>query len=118
MGHRELDWADRFFARWGYLAVFIARLLPVVRTFIALPAGIARMPRGRFHLYTFLDRGHGASLWRTWDEARRKLARVGKYFHKFDAVIGIVLVAGLLWFVWSHWQNRMSTEPSAVTRNG
>src|SRR3984957_8611562 len=54
MGRRELDWADRFFARWGYLAVFVGRLLPVVRTFIALPAGIARMPRSRFHLYTFL----------------------------------------------------------------
>src|SRR5437899_5640333 len=54
LGRRELDWADRFFARWGYLAVFIARLLPVVRTFVALPAGIARMPRLRFHRYTFL----------------------------------------------------------------
>ncbi|HEY7616527.1 MAG TPA: DedA family protein, partial [Terriglobales bacterium] len=51
---RELDWADRFFQRWGYLAVFIARLLPVIRTFIALPAGIARMPRVRFHVYTLL----------------------------------------------------------------
>src|SRR5216683_3575677 len=38
MGRRELDWADRFFARWGHAAVFVARLLPVVRTFIALPA--------------------------------------------------------------------------------
>src|SRR5437870_12124777 len=54
LSRRELDWADRFFLRWGYLAVFIARLLPVIRTFIALPAGIARMPRGRFHLYTFI----------------------------------------------------------------
>src|SRR6201987_5881610 len=36
MGHRELDAADRFFARWGYLAVFVGRLLPVIRTFIAL----------------------------------------------------------------------------------
>src|SRR5208282_159854 len=54
MGHRELDWADRFFLRWGDMAVFIARLLPVIRTFIALPAGIARMPRGKFHIYTFL----------------------------------------------------------------
>src|SRR3989442_9372847 len=54
MGRRELELADRFFARWGYLAVFIARLLPIVRTFIALPAGIARMPRVRFHVYTFL----------------------------------------------------------------
>src|ERR1700680_3427551 len=53
MGRRELDWAERFFALWGNLAVFIGRLLPVIRTFIALPAGIARMPRGRFHIYTF-----------------------------------------------------------------
>src|ERR1051325_10135955 len=37
LGRRELDWADRFFARWGYLAVFVGRLLPVIRTFIALP---------------------------------------------------------------------------------
>ena len=54
MGRRELDWADRFFDRWGEAAVFIARLLPVIRTFIALPAGVARMPRAKFHLYTFL----------------------------------------------------------------
>src|SRR5713226_10025276 len=54
LSRRELDWADRFFTRWGNGAVFIARLLPIVRTFIALPAGIARMPRGKFHLYTFL----------------------------------------------------------------
>src|SRR5438128_5126203 len=53
LSRRELDWADRFFTRWGNGAVFIALLLPIVRTFIALPAGIARMPRGRLHLYTF-----------------------------------------------------------------
>ena len=84
MGRRELDWADRFFARWGYLAVFIGRLLPVIRTFIALPAGIARMPRGRFHIYTFSDRGLvprfrilGMKLGENWRE-------LGKYFHKFE----------------------------------
>src|ERR1700758_1418439 len=54
MGRRELEWADRFFERWGQAAVFVARLLPVIRTFIALPAGVARMPRGKFHIYTFL----------------------------------------------------------------
>src|SRR4030081_3669951 len=42
------------YERWGYLAVLIGRMLPVIRTFIALPAGIARMPRGRSHIYTFL----------------------------------------------------------------
>ena len=50
----ELDLADRFFARYGSVTVFISRLLPVVRTFIALPAGIARMEQVRFHLYTFV----------------------------------------------------------------
>jgi membrane protein DedA with SNARE-associated domain len=115
MGKRELDWADRFFARWGYLAVFVGRLLPVIRTFIALPAGVARMPRGRFHLYTFLGSWPwclglaylGMKLGENWRE-------LGKYFHKFDAVIGVVLVAGVAWFVWSHWQNRISGEPSGA----
>jgi membrane protein DedA with SNARE-associated domain len=110
MGRRELDWADRFFARWGYLAVFIGRLLPVIRTFIALPAGIARMPRGRFHAYTFLGSWpwcfalawFGMKLGENWRS-------LGKYLHKFDAVILVVLVVGIVWFVWSHWQHRIRT---------
>jgi membrane protein DedA with SNARE-associated domain len=112
MGKRELDWADRFFARWGYLAVFIGRLLPVIRTFIALPAGIARMPRGRFHIYTFLGSWpwcfalawFGMKLGENWRE-------LGKYFHRFDAVILVVGVIGVVWFVWSHWQHRIKVEP-------
>jgi membrane protein DedA with SNARE-associated domain len=108
LSKRELDWADRFFQRWGYLAVFVARILPVVRTFIALPAGIARMPRGRFHLYTFLGSWpwclglawFGMKLGENWRS-------LGKYFHQFDAVIGVVILAAVIWFVWSHWQNRM-----------
>jgi len=110
LGRRDLDWADRFFARWGYLAVFIARLLPVVRTFIALPAGIAHMPRGRFHIYTFLGSWpwcfalawFGMKLGQNWRE-------LGKYLHKFDAVILVVLVGGVAWFLWTHWQNRLRT---------
>jgi membrane protein DedA with SNARE-associated domain len=110
MGRHELDWADRFFARWGYLAVFIGRLLPVIRTFIALPAGISRMPRLRFHLYTFLGSWPwcfglawlGMKLGENWRV-------IGKYLHKFDAVILAVLVVGIAWFVWSHWQNRIRT---------
>ena len=110
LSHRELDWADRFFARWGYLAVLIARMLPVIRTFIALPAGIARMPRGRFHIYTFLGSWPwcfalayvGMKLGENWRE-------LGKYLHKFDAVIIVVLAAGFIYFIWSHWQNRIRT---------
>ena len=111
----ELDWADRFFVRWGYLAVFIARLLPVIRTFIALPAGIARMPRGRFHIYTFLGSWPwclglawlGMKLGENWRE-------LGKYFHKFDAVIGVVILAAAAWFIWSHWQNRIGSQGSVA----
>jgi membrane protein DedA with SNARE-associated domain len=114
MGRRELDSSDRFFARWGFWAVFFGRLLPVIRTFIALPAGIARMPRTRFHLYTFLGSWpwclalayFGMKLGENWRS-------LGKYFHQFDAVIGILLVAAALWFVWSHWQNRIRSQPSA-----
>ena len=109
LSRRELDWADRFFLRWGYLAVFIGRLLPVIRTFIALPAGVARMPRARFHIYTFLGSWpwclalayFGMKLGENWRS-------LGKYFHRFDAVIGVVLVSGIIWFAWSHWQNRIS----------
>src|SRR5271156_3981364 len=54
LSHRELAIADRFFERRGSIAVLIARLLPVIRTFIALPAGIARMNRLKFHVYTFV----------------------------------------------------------------
>src|ERR1700691_664548 len=108
MGRRELDWADRFFDRWGEMAVFIARLLPVIRTFIALPAGGARMPRGKFHIYTFLGSWpwclalawFGMKLGENW-------RTIGKYFHKMDAVVGAVLLTGFAWFVWSHWQNRL-----------
>lgn len=108
LSKNELDWADRFFSKWGYLAVFFGRLLPVVRTFIALPAGVSRMPRGRFHLYTFLGSWpwclalawFGMKLGENW-------RGIGKYFHKFDAVIGILILAGIIWFVSSHWQNRM-----------
>ena len=108
LGRRELDWADRFFARWGYLAVFIGRLLPVVRTFIALPAGVARMPRVRFHVYTFLGSWPwcfalawlGMKLGENWRQ-------LGKYLHKFDALILALIVMGVAWFIWTHWQNRI-----------
>jgi len=109
LSRRELAMADRFFARWGYLAVFIARLLPVIRTFIALPAGVARMPRGRFHIYTFLGSWPwcfmlawlGMKLGQNWRD-------LGKYFHQFDTAIGLALAAAIIWFAWTHWQNRMS----------
>ncbi len=111
LSKKELDWADHFFARYGEWTVFVSRMLPVVRTFIALPAGIARMPRLRFHVYTFV----GSFPWclmlayvgRKLGEKWETDPRLKTWFHRFDVVIGAVIVVGIVWFVWSHWQHRM-----------
>src|SRR5512146_562020 len=111
LSRRELDMADRFFARWGSATVFFSRLLPVVRTFIALPAGIARMPRLRFHIYTFIGSWPwclglawvGLKLGEKWDSDPRLKA----WFHRFDAIIGGLLVLAIVWFIWSRWQHRI-----------
>lgn len=108
LSRNELDWADRFFARFGDVTVLISRLLPVVRTFIALPAGMARMPRLRFHIYTFV----GSFPWclalaYLGMKAGQNWRYLGKYFHQFDKVIAAVILAGIIWFVWSHWRHRM-----------
>ena len=104
-GH--LDQAERFFARFGTWAIFIGRLLPVIRTFIALPAGIARMDRTRFHIYTFV----GSLPWclaLAWIGFKlgEKWNTLGHHFHRLDAVIGAVLLAGVAWFVYDHLKHR------------
>jgi membrane protein DedA with SNARE-associated domain len=52
ISRRHLEWADRWFERHGSATVFFTRMLPIIRTFISLPAGVARMPLGRFTLFT------------------------------------------------------------------
>jgi len=107
----DLETADRWFASYGDWAVFFSRLLPVVRTFIALPAGIARMNFLRFNAYTFLGSlpwcwvlaYAGMKLGERWTVLRT-------YFHRFDAVIGALLVIGAVWFVRNRWMNRLRTE--------
>jgi membrane protein DedA with SNARE-associated domain len=114
LSKRELDWADGFFQRRGAIAVLIARLLPVVRTFIALPAGIARMPRLTFHIYTFIGSWPwcfvlayiGMRLGEQWD----KDPRLKTWFHRFDAAILAVILIGVAYFVWSHLKHRVGTE--------
>jgi membrane protein DedA with SNARE-associated domain len=111
LSRTELDWADRFFARHGNAAVFISRLLPVIRTFIALPAGVARMPQVRFHIYTFLGSWPWCfALAYLGMKAGENWQYLGKYFHELDKVIGAALAALLVWFVWSKWKHRMRVE--------
>jgi membrane protein DedA with SNARE-associated domain len=108
----EIDRAEEFFARYGAVTVFVGRLLPVVRTFIAFPAGLARMPMLKFQLYTFIGSWPwcfglayaGYVLGNRWnsDPTLREI------FHRFDAAIVIVLLAGFGWFVWVRWRENAS----------
>lgn len=107
MSHRDLDIADRWFAKYGEAAVFFSRMLPVIRTFISLPAGIAKMHFPRFVLLTFIGSIPwcyglayiGVQMGQRWDQLR-------EYFHKFDIVIGLLLALAISYFVWSHWPRR------------
>jgi len=107
MNAEHLTWAERFFEKRGDITVLVARLLPVVRTFIAFPAGVARMPMGKFIAYTFL----GSFPWCLglgWvgvkvGEHREVLT---PWFHKADAVIVAIIVLGVAWFVWKQVSTR------------
>ena len=103
ISHHDLNLADRWFTRYGDITIFIGRLLPVIRTFIAFPAGVARMSLWRFSLYTFL----GSFIWclaLAW--IGKKLGEhwntLGVYFHRFDAAIGAALAVAIVWYVWRH----------------
>lgn len=106
----DMDHAERFFARYGAATVFVGRLLPVVRTFISFPAGLARMPMLKFQIYSFIGSWPwcfalayvGMLLGARWnsDPTFRRI------FHEFDAVIVVLGIAGLAWFVWSHWRQQ------------
>lgn len=107
INERELVWTERLFKEHGEMTVFLGRMLPIVRTFISLPAGIARMNPLKMVIYTAC----GAFLWCTllifmgrklgenWDSLK-------PYFHRADVVIGGALVLVLLYLVWKHTKRR------------
>ena len=100
--HHEIEIAEQWFARWGSPTVFFSRMLPIVRTFISFPAGVARMPLGKFVLYSTLGAlpwsmalvWAGVQLGENWEQIRHAL-------EPFDLVIALgvagLLVVLLLW---------------------
>ena len=106
----EIDTAERFFAKWGSQTAFFSRFLPIVRTFISFPAGVARMPLGRFIVYS----AAGAFLWSVglvyggtvlganWVDIRHAL-------QPFDLLILVVFVLAVIAFVW--WRLGMPGRP-------
>ena len=103
ISHHDLDLADRWFDKSGNWAIFVSRLLPVVRTFISLPAGIARMHFIPFLLYTFL----GSFIWcaglayggyqmgEHWEQIRAVM-------RPFDPIIGALIVLLILFYIYRH----------------
>ena len=106
LSRHDLDIADRWFAHYGEAIVFVSRLLPAIRTFIAFPAGVARMNLTRFVIYTFagslpwcLGLAYvGQKLGEQWD----KDDTLKTWFHRFDFLIGIVVLLAVVWWVWRH----------------
>ena len=101
----HIDQATRFFTRFGSAAVMIGRMLPLVRAFVALPAGVARMNRVKFHLFTTLGSipwcfglaWLGLTLGKRWNTD----PTIKAVFHQFDIAIVVVVLAAAAWLVWS-----------------
>jgi membrane protein DedA with SNARE-associated domain len=117
VSRHDLDLADRWFAKYGEIIVFVSRLLPAIRTFIAFPAGVARMNIPRFIIYTFAGSLPwcvglayvGQKLGEHWD----KDPRLKTLFHRFDFVIGIVIVLAAGWWIWRHVRHSKKGAQSA-----
>lgn len=100
---RDLDLADRWFKKYGQATVFFSRLLPIVRTFISFPAGVAKMDFRKFALYTILGSLPwsfaltylGVAMGENWP-----LLEV--YFRKSQWLIAGLIIAGIIWWVWRH----------------
>jgi membrane protein DedA with SNARE-associated domain len=107
VSQHDLNLADRFFEKYGSLSTFIGRLLPVVRTFISVPAGIAKTPFWPFLWYSFF----GSFLWSLllayvgmklgpqWFELREKV-------HWIDYVIAVIILVGGIWWIYRHFKHR------------
>ena len=112
---RDIDLAERWFANYGQWTVFFGRLLPVIRTFIAFPAGVSRMNLWTFNVYTFLGSWPwcyalayaGFKLGEHWPELR-------EYFHRFDAVIGVLLLLAVIAYLWLHLRHRNNSNSDQV----
>ncbi len=124
LSKHDLDLTDRWFTRSGSWTVFVSRLLPVVRTYISIPAGIAKMNIWKFIIYTFT----GSFIWSTglayggyllgenWESLRNAM-------RPFDPLILALIIVAIGLYVWRHIKNRREEKaseeqkPSATEQN-
>jgi membrane protein DedA with SNARE-associated domain len=110
VSEKELDMTERFFHRFKHTATFIGRLLPVIRTFISIPAGIAKAPIVPFTCYAFL----GSFIWSyflAWLGLRlgENWNHLESYFRKFDVVILLVIVLAVGWWLMGFLRHRKAS---------
>jgi len=100
INRHELEWAEDWFKKYGNISVFFSRMLPVARTFISFPAGIAKMPFWKFCLYTFL----GSLPWSIFLTyigviTGENWKNIEVYFRKFDWLIVILVISLFSWWL-------------------
>ena len=105
----DLEKAETWFKRFGILSVFIARFVPVIRTFISFPAGMFKVNIWKFTLLTFV----GSFLWSavlTWlgFVLGENWETLGGYFRQFDYAIAILFILIAAWWVWRHFKQRQA----------
>nr|BBH95641.1 hypothetical protein KTA_38400 [Thermogemmatispora argillosa] len=116
ISQHDADKADEFFRRWGSATTFFSRLLPVVRTYISLPAGITKMPFGRFCLYTFL----GSLPWclalaYAGTVLGNHLDTLAPIFHSLDGVIVLAFLVLVVLYIWRHIRNDRRARAAHAT---
>jgi membrane protein DedA with SNARE-associated domain len=127
VSEHELDRADRWFLRYGPLTVFFTRMMPGIRTFISLPAGIARMPYVKFLIYS----AAGSVIWNTglaylgyaagkaagedpWGRLQEAFDRYNRIFY---VAVAVVVIAFIAWVVW-RWRRHPKGEPGTPSGPG
>jgi len=113
VNRRHLEWADRWFERHGSATVFFTRMLPIIRTFISLPAGVARMPLGRFIVFTVAGSIPwvlmlaivGREVGDRWDQWRSHL-------HYVDYAIVAAIVIGIVYLIVRRRRGSAEWEPT------
>jgi membrane protein DedA with SNARE-associated domain len=108
LSEEELDLTEKFFAKFGRASTLIGRVLPIVRTFISIPAGIAKVPIVPFLTYAFV----GSFVWSyflAWLGLKlgENWNKLGKYFHNLDVVIVAIVIVGIIWWIARHIKHRL-----------
>jgi membrane protein DedA with SNARE-associated domain len=117
LGPENLDRAERWFDRWGDWAVFLGRMTPVIRSFVSIPAGVARMPLGRFTLYSVLGTipwcfgiaGAGWALGSNWETFHHD-------FRYVEVLVGVAILALLVWYLRRRRATKMGRRASDPAR--